>query len=66
MPQLFCSMPHCIHKDNNGECNAEVVELMFGIVMQLAGRGAEAFQRCAQIRTSLDVDEDQPSSGKEP
>jgi len=31
------------------------VELMFGVLFQLAGRGAEVFQRCAQIQTPSDM-----------
>ena len=57
MPKLYCSMPQCIHK-NGEECNAEVVELMFGLVVQLPGQGAMGFQRCAQHMTNSDLKEE--------
>ena len=55
MPILHCSMPHCIHKNPDGTCNAEEVELMFGLVIQLPGQGAIGFQRCAQHMTAKDL-----------
>ena len=56
-------MPHCVNKDKDNKCQAPLVEMMFGLVIQLAGRGAEGYQRCAQHRTRLDTEEanDQPT-----
>jgi len=51
-------MPHCINKGPNNECMAETVELMFGLVIQLAGRGAEAYMRCAQHMTAKDLEDE--------
>jgi len=48
-------MHQCINRGKDEECQAETVELMFGILMQLSGRGAEAFVRCAQLRTAQDI-----------
>ena len=57
MPILHCPVPQCIHKSDDGTCGAEVAELMFGIIMQLGGRGAECYMRCAQHMTETDLGE---------
>jgi len=58
MSKVICPMPHCINRGPEGECMSGVIELMFGIVMQLSGRGAEAYLRCAQHKTQKDLDEE--------
>ena len=45
-----------MNKGPDNQCQAPLVEMMFGMVIQLAGRGAEAFQRCAQLRTNKDAE----------
>ena len=51
-------MPQCINKGPENECTAEVVEMMFGLVIQLSGRGAEAYMRCAQHKTAKDLEDE--------
>ncbi len=55
MSKIVCPMPHCVNKGPDNECRAEIVELMFGLVIQLAGRGAEAYMRCSQHMTMADL-----------
>lgn len=55
MTILHCSIPQCIHRGPDSQCMRPEVELMFGVLFQLAGRGAEVFQRCAQIQTPSDM-----------
>jgi hypothetical protein len=61
MSKVICPMPQCVHRGEDGVCQSEVVEMMFGIVIQMAGRGAEAYTRCSQHRTLKD-EEDNISS----
>jgi hypothetical protein len=58
MSKVICPMPQCINRGEDGECQAETIELMFGLVIQLSGRGAEAFTRCAQHTTFKDIADD--------
>ena len=53
MTRIYCDMPHCIH-NKEGVCQADAVDLKFGMVLQLAGRGAEGFLRCLQLMTQKD------------
>jgi hypothetical protein len=61
MPKVICPMPQCINRGEGEECQAETIEMMFGLVIQLSGRGAEAFTRCAQHMTFKDI-ADEPST----
>lgn len=54
MSKVICPMPHCINRDEEGICKCDTIELMFGIVIQLSGRGAEGYMRCAQHTTLKD------------
>lgn len=56
MTTVHCEMPHCT-RNKDGKCTAEIVELIFGMVIKLAGRGAEGFQRCMQHQTITDIEE---------
>jgi hypothetical protein len=57
MTTIYCEMPHCIY-NKEGVCQAEAIDLRFGIVMQLAGRGAEGFVRCLQLKTQKDLEKE--------
>ena len=58
MPKVLCEMPHCIHRSPSGECQAKLIEMMFGMVLRLPSEGMVCFQRCSQHFTILDVEED--------
>ena len=58
MPKILCEMPHCIHRSHTGECQAEFIEMLFGMVLRLPSEGVVNFQRCSQHFTILDLEDD--------
>lgn len=58
MPRILCEMPHCNHKDPSGKCQAELVELMFGLMFKPPGQGVLVLERCAQYQTQADLEEE--------